>query len=539
MFHNDSRVNYDLILIAEEREGKFVYMVALLHILQRVSSTLMGVFGIDRFEGNFTVPVGSDDFVQVDVSLTTAVKIDVTHFPGAHVIVLHEYQQEYTTMTNLYIRNETDIKTLYKYPIIDKLSFCIQILLDRNEFLDFGGIVEILESSLVLHTSDFETVAKSRKLRVCFNDYMRRAAEKLPYKDKPKVYSPQAIVSVTCNLMSITGLTATVITYFIFGELRSIPGKNNMMLSIHLLFAQCFYQFGIDQTGNPTLCIVLGVLIHLFWLTAILWMNACTLHMFRTFVTGQSYRSYRALDPQVCCYTIYCYTVALIIIAITIGVSMFKSGGQSTGYGGHVCYINEPVMVGWTFALPVGVIIILNTGFFFAVVYQISASTMSRRGKSNDRANTIIYMKLSSLTGVTWIFGYLYLWTDFIPLEYIFIVLNAGQGVLIFVSFICTSRIIRLYQDLFRKMRRACQNSDCCSPEEKIPERRINAIEMGLGKHDNSTTSRTQDTAVVMSPTGNATTGNFPCGSVLIKPSQTGVVIIGNILKGDAQSEHS
>lgn len=358
---------------------------------------------------------------------------------------------EYVALQKVYAVNVSEIEDSFRYTHITKLAFCSKLLLRHAETRDYIDVIDIRISNARIHVGEFSRTSHYDAVQICVSDYLRGVDRYLKDKYRHIPYSPQAIVSVVCNLLSIAGLTFTIITYIIFDELRSIPGKNNMMLAVHLLIAQCLYQFGMDQTHLPTLCIVLGAFIHMYWLIAIFWMNACTLHMFRTFVTGQSYRSVRACDPQVLCYASYCYVIAVAMVAINIAVSMYRSEGREIGYGGHVCYINNPTMVGWVFALPVGVIIILNMGFFFAVVYQISASTMRRRGKSTDRANTVIYMKLSSLTGVTWIFGYLYLWTDFAPLEYIFIVLNAGQGVFIFISFICTQRITKLYWNLLRK----------------------------------------------------------------------------------------
>ena len=535
IFENEDRIEISLILLAEHWYDSFLYISALIKVVSPIADTVAGEFGRERFEKNYILLVSPDEVVSLNVSLSIGAKPEFTPMTSADIVVID--LKTYSAMKILYMSNLTDVKTLYKYPVLDKLAFCIQIALEKWEFLDFNDIIDIRVSDVRLYIGEHRRTPDDRKLRVCFTDYMSRAAEKLPYKDKPKYYSPQAIVSVVCNLMSITGLSITVLTYFIFGELRSIPGKNNMMLAIHLLIAQCLYQFGIEQTAFPKLCIAFGVFIHLFWLTSILWMNACTLHMFRTFVTGQSYRSYRALDPQVCMYVLYCYSISIIVITINIGVSMYRSDGESVGYGGNVCYISTPEMVGWTFALPVGIIIILNMGFFFAVVYQISASTMRRRGKSNDRANTIIYMKLSTLTGVTWIFGYLYLWTDFVPLEYVFIVLNAGQGVLIFFSFICTSRIIRLYNDLFRKIGRSIRHGSCWLSDEKAPDRSIKAIEMNVAKHAHSksnSSSRTQDTAVATSPNGNTLPMPLPGGSVLIKSTENGMIIVA-----DGQSEYS
>ena len=531
MFESDPRIETEILLIAENVTGNVLFIDALLKVVGRIDDTIEGEYGLGEFDKSFELPVDGEVY-ELNVSLSRGVKIEVSPFMSTDIIVLDLI--EYSAMRITYMTDSVDIKSLYKYPLIDKLAYCIQIALESHEYLDFNDILDILVSDVRLFFGDFKRATDDGQMRICFTDYMSRAAEKLPIKEEPKQHSPQAIVSVVCNLLSITGLSATVLTYFIFAELRSIPGKNNMMLSIHLLFAQCLYQFGIQQTEYPKLCIALGVFIHLFWLTSILWMNACTLHMFRTFVTGQSYRSHRAFDPQVCVYTLYCYSIAIIVIAINIGVSMYKSDGKEIGYGGTICYISTPIMVGWTFALPVGVIIILNLGFFFAVVYQISASTMSRRGKSNDRANTVIYMKLSTLTGVTWIFGYLYLWTDFIPLEYIFIVLNAGQGVLIFVSFICTSRIIRLYEDLFKKIGRSIRHGNCCTCDKKAPGHDGKGIEMNVAKLADSkshSSSKTMDTNVATSPNGhtNGIPVSLPGGSIIIKPDKNGVVVIGTI----------
>lgn len=51
----------------------------------------------------------------------------------------------------------------------------------------------------------------------------------------------------------------------------------------------------------------------------------------------------------------------------------------------------------------------------------------------------IIYIKITCITGITWIFGFVYQWTLIDLLSYIFIFLNASQGLFIFLSFGCKS----------------------------------------------------------------------------------------------------
>jgi len=447
MYGNHSGTTTEIILLAYIDDYSYIFAFVLIHISPlSVNKRVIydrSTYGKEMFAetDNGTLPLR--------VNFAVGIKMELNTFPLSDIILVD--MLAYKALRTVIKANVSEIEHAFQYTVVSRLSFCTQIALERNEVRDYIDVVDIRISDTRIYSGEFARAARYETVRVCLKDYFRKAEHYYQQKLAASMYTPQAILSVVCNLLSMAGLCITIITYIIFEELRTIPGKNNMMLAVHLLIAQCLYQFGMDRTDLPNACVVLGIFIHLFWLTAIFWMNVCTLHMFRTFVTGQSYRSVRALDPQVLCYGGYCYGIAIAMVAINISISMYKTNGQEIGYGGRVCYISNPVMVGWVFALPVGVIIILNMGFFFAVVYQISASTMRRRGKQSDRTNTVIYMKLSSLTGVTWIFGYLYLWTNFDPLEYIFIVLNAGQGVFIFISFICTQRISKLYWNLLRK----------------------------------------------------------------------------------------
>lgn len=488
MFGKDAHTSKKIIILAEKSDSTYLF-VSVLVTVDSESVHKTSLYDPLTYGKDMTLAINEDEAVTVNVDLAIGLKIELTTFPLSDIVVIDLI--EYIALDNVYRVNISEIEDSFRFTTITHLAFCSQFMLHRSEIRDYIDVVDIRVSDTRIHIGEFSRTSRFDTVHICVSDYLRHAQRFLDEKYKGTTFSPQAILSVVCNLLSIAGLSFTIVTYVIFDELRSIPGKNNMMLALHLLIAQCLYQFGMDQTHIKSLCIVLGICIHMFWLIAIFWMNACTLHMFRTFVTGQSYRSVRACDPQVLCYAMYCYAIAVAMVAINIGVSMYKSNGKEVGYGGRVCYISDPIMVGWVFALPVGVIIILNMGFFFAVVYQISASTMRRRGKSTDRANTVIYMKLSSLTGVTWIFGYLYLWTDFAPLEYIFIVLNAGQGVLIFISFICTQRITKLYWNLLRKNCLTARAYACVCCVRKSYESEGNGVEMMTAKVQMSLTAET------------------------------------------------
>ena len=477
MMANSSAIQIELVILAEEPAVPYLYAMFLLKVLDPTDHS-RSLFDPATYEKEVIIDSAFGQLT-MNVSFGIGLKLELSTFLFSNVIVIDMIR--FTALRNLFKIDIRELELAIKYPKINRLSFCTQVLLEGDEIRYYVDMVDIRAPDIRLYEGEFLRTVHYETVRVCISDYLRNVDYDM--RPKPGVsYSPQAILSFVCNLMSMVGLLITLVTYSLLDELRSVPGKNNMMLSLHLLIAQCLYQFGMDKTEYPTACIVLGILIHMFWLTAIFWMNACTLHMFRTFVTGQSYRSVRAFDPQVFGYAFYCYSVAIFIVSINIGISLYESDAKDFGYGDRHCYISKPAMVGWTFALPVGVIIILNLSFFLAVVYQISASTMRRRGKQTDRANTVIYMKLSSLTGVTWVFGYLYLWTEFEPLEYIFIVLNAGQGVFIFISFICTKRITKLYWALFRKWGRSMRETGVCACSKKSCDSETNVVEMNTAK---------------------------------------------------------
>ncbi|XP_030831929.1 adhesion G-protein coupled receptor G2-like [Strongylocentrotus purpuratus] len=68
---------------------------------------------------------------------------------------------------------------------------------------------------------------------------------------------------------------------------------------------------------------------------------------------------------------------------------------------------------------------------------------------SKQLSDLWIYVKMSTLLGFTWIFGFVAAFADVTALWYIFIILNSLQGVYIFIAFICNKRVFKLWRDSF------------------------------------------------------------------------------------------
>ena len=144
-------------------------------------------------------------------------------------------------------------------------------------------------------------------------------------------------------------------------------------------------------------------------------------------------------------YHVYALVLPLVFVAINIGVSQDRN--RSIGYGSLACYIDTQDMIIFTFALPVGLIVVINLLFFLVVVVKLSRSPSVQKNVQNERNDFKIFVKLSTITGITWVFGLIYMLADVVVFSYLFIVLSASQGVFLFFAFVANRRVVAMLRE--------------------------------------------------------------------------------------------
>ncbi|XP_046554440.1 putative adhesion G protein-coupled receptor E4P [Haliotis rubra] len=263
------------------------------------------------------------------------------------------------------------------------------------------------------------------------------------------------ILSVVCVSLSLICLLLTFITYCVFPTLRSLPGKNNMFLVGCLFLAQLLFQFGIDRTENNIVCTIIGVFIHFMWLCVMFWMNVCSFHMLRVFAVQNIIPQSRTRHTKALLrYSLYAFGSAALVVAVTVTVSSVLSGGTDVGYGGIVCYLTSNKLVGFSFVLPLSVIVMMNLTFFVVTIRAISKiENIKKHHGMKERHNVYVYIKLSSLTGMFWIVAILAEVFQQDVLIYISIILNGSLGVLLFICYIANRRVYDLWKGIFNKLR--------------------------------------------------------------------------------------
>ena len=89
--------------------------------------------------------------------------------------------------------------------------------------------------------------------------------------------------------LSIISLITLLVTYFLFAELRTYPGKAVMHLSCAMIVMQSAYFAADPDVVSSAACAVMGALLHYSILAVFLWMSAIANNTHKTFSSPSKY----------------------------------------------------------------------------------------------------------------------------------------------------------------------------------------------------------------------------------------------------------
>ncbi|XP_002129016.2 uncharacterized protein LOC100177153 [Ciona intestinalis] len=267
---------------------------------------------------------------------------------------------------------------------------------------------------------------------------------------------------VGCAL-SILGLTLTIITYTIFKHLRKYKSKR---ILTHFCLALCgvyiSFLVGIAAKSptNEAQCITSGFFMHFFTAATFAWMMVEVVDMYLMFV-----KVWSSVRHYVRKASVFGWGFPLVLSIATLGahfglVETYPNSEWHRMYPMYretvVCWLS-PLAVYYAFLGPLGLILIVNTFLFVIVLYHVTCKRTGRkltRVRSNakrvkGRQHVLNAMAILLLTGPTWLIGFL---INVDPIEdgalrrilaYVFVILNAFQGLWIFIVFTARPRVVR------------------------------------------------------------------------------------------------
>ena len=296
---------------------------------------------------------------------------------------------------------------------------------------------------------------------------------------------------IGCSL-SVIGCILILITYSLFKELRTLPSKILMNLTVAILISNLLILLGGPVTGSfpdkVELCVTIAILLHYFFLSQFSWMSIMSLEMTRTFYQAYKLRVDESKRTKCIIFTVYFilgWSLPLVITVATTVVNFSTEGLVLYGVfeDGTLgsCWINHFESAIVVMVVPVAISLAFNT-IMFAIVtlFLIQAYRSQSRMKKMSKSN-ISYFRLTvavfTISGLSWSFGFIAILVETSWSWYPFIILNSIQGFVIFLAFLCTKKIGKLYLSLL-KCRRSKTKPSVASIKQSVVGPQLSKIEL-------------------------------------------------------------
>ncbi|ESP02203.1 hypothetical protein LOTGIDRAFT_75373, partial [Lottia gigantea] len=212
-----------------------------------------------------------------------------------------------------------------------------------------------------------------------------------------------------------------------------------LFLSIYLLLAQCLLQFPNLYLG---ICRYLAALTHFAWLSVFTWMTALAVNIYFTFGKFSLAVKFSSSSSSFVQYLSVCTLFPFLVVGICFSLDHIPDSILRVRYGQGSCtWISDFEGLIYFFYVPVAISLTVNFYCFCSALwYMKRTSDVSLAEQGHNRNLCIIYIKMSSLMGFTWLFGFIAAFANTTALWYVYIVLNGLQGCFTFVSFHFNSR---------------------------------------------------------------------------------------------------
>ncbi|XP_019637887.1 PREDICTED: uncharacterized protein LOC109480165 [Branchiostoma belcheri] len=335
----------------------------------------------------------------------------------------------------------------------------------------------------LLYPGDFCIINGRPHVMFCENSTDDSGVDYQPVEAPPAITADR-VVTFVAMVVSLTTLAATIVTYLLFPSLRTLPGLTILNLSTSLFLSQVVFLSSVNRENisSDLLCKVTGMGIHYLYLTSFFWMNVTAFMVYKTFVVEKTIIVRCRSDHmrKALRYMAYAWGCPLIIVSICAVLEFVDLGPLKDiefGYGGKVtCWISRLYPLIFAFFVPLAIVIVVNAILFIITVISITR-TRSVQGK-NARQNVKVYVRLSTVMGFTWIFGFLAVVVNARIITeilwFLFIIFNCLQGVFLFIAFVCNTRVLNLYKKRLGMKRKGGQfvrgmSTPPCSPIKKSP----------------------------------------------------------------------
>ena len=272
-------------------------------------------------------------------------------------------------------------------------------------------------------------------------------------------YSYPAALSVLtyvgCSL-SLLGCTLVLLTYTLFKELRTLPGKILMNLSATILATCLFILIGVPLLAlaeKDELCQTTAIFLHWLILCQFTWMTIMSYELARTVIRATRMKLVQEKEIQhhiLLVYMLIGWSLPTVITLLSVIVN-YTTDYVRYGENGF-CWISHTASFYIVVTVPVGLTIILNSITFSVTAYILFRASRIEAKLQKQRSSYYyfrIYLSVFSITGLTWVFGFVGILSRDDWAWYLFIILTSTQGFTICIAFLFTRKVFVLYKQFF------------------------------------------------------------------------------------------
>ena len=266
------------------------------------------------------------------------------------------------------------------------------------------------------------------------------------------------LTNIGCSL-SVVGSFLILLTHILFKELRTLPSKILMNLAVAIIVSNLFILIGgpiISSFPGKNLCTSVAIILHMFFLAQFSWMSVMVFEMIRTLrnATKLTPESQHFKTRLFVAYFVLGWSIPLVITVASIVVNFTTDdlvlyGELEDGTQGS-CWINHLESAIVAFIVPVALSILFNGVSFVCVSVLLCSAWRTQSKLDNEKHMPFfrVYIAIFSITGLTWLFGFLAILARSVWAWYLFIILNSTQGFVIFIMFLFTKKVALLYLEL-------------------------------------------------------------------------------------------
>jgi G protein-coupled receptor Mth (Methuselah protein) len=156
-------------------------------------------------------------------------------------------------------------------------------------------------------------------------------------------------------------------------------------------------------------CKVVAIFLHYSYLTTFFCNNIMAWDIYKTFGQKTILSQIRSKRAHLSQYIVYAYGIPACIVAIALTIEFTSIAPDfAIGYGISACWIGVRSATIVFFCLPMLYVILTNAVLYVLTILSInyvSSVVESEKHRHRGRSDLVIYVRIFSVLGFTWIFG--------------------------------------------------------------------------------------------------------------------------------------